>query len=161
MPSPLLGTRILDSSIHIPRAEIGSRRVSVGTDSRRVSAGTGSRRVSAGTDSRRVSSDTGSRLASAGTGARRASALVRRLCEGGSAHQLAWLEAYLTDEARDRTMDGEGIARRRRGGCGHCLPATSRRVGGNVRCPDERVYHHRLSDRDVSTALAVARTRAT
>lgn len=63
----------------------------------------------------------------------KASGLVRRLCASGSAHQLAWLEAYLSDEARDRAMDGG----RREGGRGGgsvlmMFCASCRRVGGNV-----------------------------
>ena len=32
--------------------------------------------------------------------------LVSCLHDGGYSHQLAWLEAYLNDEARDRRLDG-------------------------------------------------------
>ena len=32
---------------------------------------------------------------------------VRELCRCGQAATLQWLQAYLTDEARDRAMDGE------------------------------------------------------
>ena len=34
------------------------------------------------------------------------SGMVRELHTNGYSDQLAWLEAYLTDEARDRTLDG-------------------------------------------------------
>lgn len=33
---------------------------------------------------------------------------VSRLCAAGHLEVLQWLEAYLLDEARDRTMDGKG-----------------------------------------------------
>ena len=33
--------------------------------------------------------------------------LVSRLHGNGYSHQLAWLEAYLNDEARDRRLDGK------------------------------------------------------
>jgi len=32
--------------------------------------------------------------------------LVSHLHDSGYSHQLAWLEAYLNDEARDRRLDG-------------------------------------------------------
>ena len=35
--------------------------------------------------------------------------LVSHLHGNGYSHQLAWLEAYLDDEARDRRLDGESI----------------------------------------------------
>lgn len=33
---------------------------------------------------------------------------VSRLCGAGYLEELQWLEAYLLDEARDRTVDGKG-----------------------------------------------------
>lgn len=33
---------------------------------------------------------------------------VSRLCAAGHLAELQWLEAYLLDEARDRTVDGKG-----------------------------------------------------